>query len=111
MKIKFDLSGAIKKVTGITEKVGGDANLDAHMEIEFSADELGMIYEAQRALVPEVLDFIKEMQQITTDARQLDKKIDDLEYEKNRLENKLGDKDEQISKLEEEIRDLKYQAK
>ena len=111
MKIRFDITGAIKKVTGINEKLGGDANLDAHFEIEFGADELGTIYEAQRALVPEVLSFIKDMQQITTDARQLDKKIDDLEYEKNRLENKLGDKDEQISKLEEEIRDLKYQAK
>ena len=111
MKIKFDLSGAVKKVTGVNEKLGGDANIDAHFEVEFGADELGTIYEAQRALVPEVLSFIKEMQQITTESRRLDEKIDDLEYEKNKLENKLGDKDEQISKLEEEIKDLKYQAK
>lgn len=110
MKIKFDLTAGIEKMTGF-DKLEGKGNLDAHMEIEFGADELGMIYEAQRALVPEVLSFIKEMQQITTDARQLDQKIDDLEYKNNNLENKLGDKDEQISKLEEEIRDLKYQAK
>ena len=105
MKIKFDLTAGIEKMTGFN-KLEGKGNLDAHMEIEFGADELGMIYEAQRALVPEVLSFVKEMQQITTDAR-----IDDLEYEKNKLENKIGDKDEQISKLEEEIRDLKHQAK
>lgn len=87
MKIKFDLSGAVKKVTGINEKLGGDASLDAHLEVEFGADELGMIYEAQRALVPEVLNFVKEMQQLSNKNKEENKMT---ELEKNRLETRIG---------------------
>ena len=81
MKLRFDVTGAIKKVTGITEKVGGDANLDAHFELEFTPDELGMVYEFQKNMIPEVLQFIKEVK------KEEDSKISDLE--KNRLESRI----------------------
>ena len=63
MRVKFDVTGNVKKMTGF-DKLEGDASLDAHFEVEFGPEELGMIYEAQRTLVPEVLNFVKEMQQI-----------------------------------------------
>ena len=81
MKLRFDVTGAIKKVTGITEKVGGDANLDAHFELEFAPDELGMVYEFQKNMIPEVLQFIKEVK------KEEDSKISHLE--KSRLESRI----------------------
>ena len=88
MKIKFDITGAVKKTTGYLEKIGDNANIDAHLEIEFGADELGTIYDAQRALVPEVLSFIKEMQQLTNNRSKEENKITDLE--RNKLETRIG---------------------
>ena len=82
MKIKFDLSGAVEKMTCF-DKLEGKANIDAHFEIEFGADELGMIYEAQRALVPEVLSFVKEMQQLSKEENNMS------DLEKSRLESKI----------------------
>lgn len=113
MKIKFDVTGAVEKMTGF-DKLEGKANLDAHFEIEFGADELGMIYEAQRALVPEVLNFVKELQKMQNenekDSRSDDKfeildlkdKIRNLEIalegEKERHESTRKNRDEYFNK-------------
>ena len=77
MRVKFDLSGAVEKMT-IFKELEGKANLDCHVEIEFGADELGMIYEFQKHMIPEVLQFIKEM-----------KRDEETNLEKNELENKI----------------------
>ena len=81
MKMKFDISGAIEKLTGFGKIDGGKGNLEAHFEVEFSAEEIGMIYEFQKNIIPEVLQFIKEIK------KEEDAKISDLE--KDRLESEI----------------------
>ena len=79
MRVKFDITGSVEKMTGFN-KLEGKGNIDAHFELEFSADELGMVYEFQKNIIPEVLGFIKEIKQ------EEDNKISDLE--RNRLESR-----------------------
>lgn len=81
MKLKFDVTGAIEKLAGFNKAEGGKGNIDAHFELEFSAEELGMVYEAQRTMLPELLNFIKELK------KEEDNKMSDLE--KSRLESKI----------------------
>ena len=84
MKMKFDVTGSIKKMTGF-DKLEGDASLDAHFEIEFGPEELGMMYQFQKEMLPEILNFAKEMQQLTN--RIDNSKMSDLEI--NELESKI----------------------
>lgn len=87
MKVTFDLTGAIEKMTGFS-KLEGKVNLDAHMTVEFGADELGMMYEAQKNMLPQILEFIKEVGNMSIEKdRQLRKENTNLEI--NRLESKI----------------------
>ena len=87
MRVKFDLSGAVEKMT-IFKELEGKANLDCHVEVEFGPDELGMIYEFQKNMIPQILDFAKEMQQMSNkrqddhlETLDLENKIKKLEYD------------------------------
>ena len=74
MKIKFDLSGAVEKMGFVKEE--GKGNISANFELEFGSDELGMLYDLQKSLVPEVLEFVKEMQRMTNE-KEKDSRSDD----------------------------------
>ena len=75
MRVKFDLSGAVEKMT-------------IFKEVEFGPEELGMIYEAQRSLVPEVLNFMKEMQKLAQESKK-ESEVEFSNLEKDRLESKI----------------------
>lgn len=87
MRITFDITGAVEKMTGF-DKLEGKANIDAHMSVEFGADELGMMYEAQKTMLPQILDFIKEVGNMSIEKdRQLREENTDLE--KDRLQSQI----------------------
>ena len=106
MKIKFDVTGAVEKLTGFSKSLEGKGNLDAHFEVEFGADEMGMMLEAKKSLVPEIFDFIKEMQQMTEERNKAEEiKLSDVE--KNKLETKIGILEVQLKAQEERYERLK----
>ena len=104
MKIKFDVTGAIEKLAGFNKDEGGKGNLEAHFEVEFSAEEMGMIYEFQKNMIPEVLNFIKEMKQSNDDTEKqiLENKVSHLEFENKRLEGKLEHSEERLANAKED---------
>lgn len=103
MKIKFDLTAGIEKMTGF-DKLEGKGNLDCHVEVEFGADELGMIYEAQQNMVPQILDFIREVKKENDDneKRSLENKVSHLEFENKRLQGKIEHAEERIANAKED---------
>lgn len=103
MKIKFDLTAGIEKMTGF-DKLEGKGNLDAHFEVELAPEELGSIYEAQKVILPEILNFIKEMKQgnDTSEKQDLENKVSRLEFENKRLQGKLEHAEERLSNAKED---------
>lgn len=103
MKIKFDLTAGLEKLTGF-EKIGGKGNLDTHFEIEFGADELGMMYEFQKNMIPEILGFIKELKKENDDNEKqiLENKVSNLEFENKRLQDKVEHTEERLTSAKED---------
>ena len=103
MKVRFDVTGAIEKMTGF-DKLEGKGNLDAHFEIEFGADELAMMYQFQKEMVPEILSFIKEVKAENEDTEKqvLENKLSQLEFENKRLQGKLEHSEERLTSAKED---------
>lgn len=104
MKLKFDVTAGLEKLTGFGKIDCGKGNLEAHFEVEFSAEEMGMIYEFQKQIVPEVLSFVKEMKQENDDAekRNLENKVSNLEFENKRSQGKIEHAEERLENMREE---------
>ena len=104
MKLKFDVTAGLEKLTGFGKIDGGKGNLEAHFEVEFSAEEMGMIYEFQKQIVPEVLSFVKEMKQENDDAEKqiLENKVSQLEFGNKRLQGKIDHAEERLNNAKED---------
>lgn len=98
MKVKFDITAGLEKMT-VFKELEGKANIDAHFEVEFGADELSMMYQFQKEMVPQILDFIKEVKKENEDSEKeiLEKKVSQLEFENARLNGKLEHAEERLS--------------
>lgn len=102
MKVRFDVTGAIEKINALE----GKGNIDAHFEVEFGVDEMGMLLEAKKSLVPEILSFVKDMQQITTERNDRDEEVVDLRDKIKNLEYDLNTEKEKNEELESDIKSL-----
>ena len=84
MKAKFNLTGAVENLAGNFGMEKGNANLDCNLEIEYSVEEMLELIKAQKEVIPGVLSFIKEMQELTN-KQCYEKELDKLEEENKEL--------------------------
>lgn len=90
MKLNINLDAQVEKMAenfGIKE---GNASIKANLELEYSIEEMLELVKMQKEILPGVLSFIKEMQELTSKKyydEEKESEIKRLEKENERLRN------------------------
>ena len=86
MKLNVNLDAQVEKMAegfGLKE---GNASIKANLELEYSVEEMLELVKAQKEILPGILSFVKEMQELTSKQQHYNEdKIDKLEEEKEEL--------------------------
>ena len=85
MKMNFNLTGAVENLAGAFGMEKGNANINCHLELEYSVEEMLELVKAQKEILPGVLNFVKEMQELSSKKYYDEEK--EHEIEKLRREN------------------------
>lgn len=88
MKLNVNLDAAVQKMVGNFGLEDGSANIKANLELEYSVEEMLELVKAQKEILPGVLNFIKEMQELVNKQNYDSEKeleIRNLKYENERL--------------------------
>ena len=96
MKLNINLDAAVQKMAGNFGLEDGNANIKASLELEYSVEEMLELVKAQKEILPGILSFVKEMQEISVKKYLDEEKIDKLEERNEELK-------EQNEKLKKEI--------
>ena len=96
MKAKFNLTGAVENLAGAFGMEKGKANLDCNIELEYSVEEMVELIKLQKEVIPGLLNFVKEMQELSG------KKYYDEEKERE-LRN-LRFENEQLKRVDKEAK-------
>ncbi len=83
MKLNVNLDAAVQKMVGNFGLEDGSANIKASLELEYSIEEMLELVKAQKEVLPGILTFIKEMQELTSKQNYDSEK----EYEIEKLKN------------------------
>ena len=85
MKLNINLDAQVEKMAegfGLKE---GNASIKANLELEYSVEEMLELVKMQKEILPGILSFVKEMQEISSKRYYNEEKIDKLEEEKEEL--------------------------
>ena len=63
----------------------GNASIKANLELEYSVEEMLELVKVQKEILPGILSFVKEMQELTNKQYRNEEKIDKLEEENEEL--------------------------
>ena len=97
MKLNINLDAQVEKMAegfGLKE---GNASIKANLELEYSVEEMLELVKLQKEILPGILSFIKEMQNMSNKQyyeSKKDEKIKELKEEIAFLEGKLEAKEE-----------------
>ena len=88
MKLNINLDAQVEKMAegfGLKE---GNASIKANLELEYSVEEMLELVKAQKEVLPGIMNFVKEMQELTSKQNYDSEKeleIRNLRYENERL--------------------------
>ena len=85
MKLNINLDAQVEKMAegfGLKE---GNASIKANLELEYSVEEMLELVKAQKEILPGILSFVKEMQELTNKQYRNEEKIDKLKEENEEL--------------------------
>ena len=88
MKLNVNLDAQVEKMAegfGLKE---GNANIKANLELEYSVEEMLELVKMQKEILPGILSFVKEMQELTSKKfydEEKEREIERLEKENTRL--------------------------
>ena len=85
MKLNVNLDAQVEKMAegfGLKE---GNASIKANLELEYSVEEMLELAKMQKEILPGILSFVKEMQELTNKRYQIEEEIDKLEEENKEL--------------------------
>ena len=88
MKMNFNLTGAVENLAGAFGMEKGNANINCHLELEYSVEEMLEIIKLQKEVLPGIMSFVKEMQELTSKQQydfEKEQEIKKLEKENERL--------------------------
>lgn len=88
MKMNFNLTGAVENLAGNFGMEKGNANINCHLELEYSVEEMLELIKAQKEILPGIMSFVKEMQELTSKQQydfEKEQEIKKLEKENERL--------------------------
>ena len=66
MKMNFNLSAQVEKMAEAFNIKEGNASINCNLELEYSVEEMLELVKAQKEILPGVLSFVKEMQELTS---------------------------------------------
>ena len=90
MKLNVNLDAQVEKMAegfGLKE---GNGSIKANLELEYSVEEMLEITKAQKEILPGVLSFIKEMQEISFRRYLDEEKLNKLEEENEALKKEVS---------------------
>mgnify|MGYP000936119879 CR=1 FL=1 len=93
MKMNFNLTGAVENLAGAFGMEKGNANINCHLELEYSVEEMLELVKMQKEILPGILSFVKEMQELTSKQNYDSEKeweIEKLKTENERLRREKG---------------------
>ena len=85
MKFRLNLNAEVQKLAGNFGFNDGEGKFNCDLEVELAPEEMMEVIKAQKELVPGVLNFVKEMQEISSKRYYNEEKIDKLEKENEAL--------------------------
>lgn len=88
MKAKFNLTGAVENLAGAFGMEKGKGNLDCSIELEYSVEEMLELIKLQKEVLPGLLNFVKEMQELTSKKyydEEKEREIQNLQFENEKL--------------------------
>lgn len=100
MRVKLDLGAEVKKLAGNFGFNDGEGKFNCNLEVEFAPEEMMEVIKMQKEIVPGVLNFVKEMQEMSNDTNEKNCKIDSLQFNLDRERDKNKILEEKIEILE-----------
>lgn len=88
MKMNFNLTGAVENLAGAFGMEKGNANINCHLELEYSVEEMLELIKLQKEVLPGLLNFVKEMQELTSKKyydEEKEREIQNLQFENEKL--------------------------
>ena len=98
MKAKFNLTGQVENLAGAFGMEKGKANVDCNLEVEYSVEEMIELIKLQKEMLPGILNFVKEMQELTNKQYRNKEIIDKLEDENEELREENEELKKEVSK-------------
>ena len=90
MKFRLNLNAEVQKLAGNFGFNDGEGKFNCDLEVELAPEEMMEVIKAQKELVPGVLNFVKEMQEISSERYYNEEKIDKLEKENEALKKEVS---------------------
>ena len=90
MKLNVNLDAQVQKMVGNFGLEDGNASIKANLELEYSVEEMLELVKAQKEILPGILTFVKEMQELTSKQNYNEEKeqeIEQLKKENERLKS------------------------
>ena len=98
MKMNFNLSAQVEKLAEAFNIKEGSANINCNLELEYSVEEFIELVKVQKDIIPGVLNFVKEMQELTSKQNYDSEK--ELEIRNLKHENEMLKRFNEINKEE-----------
>lgn len=99
MKLNVNLDAQVEKMAegfGLKE---GNASIKANLELEYSVEEMLELAKMQKEILPGILSFVKEMQEISNQKYFDEERINKLEEENEDLKEDNENLKKEISKF------------
>lgn len=93
MKFKLNLNAEVQKLAGNFGFNDGEGKFNCDLEVEYSVEEFLELVKIQKEIVPGILNFVKEMQELTSKQNYDSEKefeIEKLKNENARLRREKG---------------------
>lgn len=90
MKLNVNLDAQVEKMAegfGLKE---GNASIKANLELEYSVEEMLELVKMQKEILPGILTFVKEMQELTNKQYRDEERIEKLEEENEELKKEVS---------------------
>ena len=90
MKLNVNLDAQVEKMAegfGLKE---GNASIKANLELEYSVEEILELVKMQKEILPGILTFVKEMQELTNKQYRDEERIEKLEEENEELKKEVS---------------------
>ena len=99
MKMNFNLSAQVEKMAEAFNIKEGNASINCNLELEYSVEEMLELVKAQKEILPGVLSFVKEMQELTSKKfydEEKEREIENLKFENEKLKmfNRINKEEE-----------------